>query len=262
MCGIVGYVGPREATPILSEGPAALEYRGYDSAGGALVSGGKLTVCKDKGKVDHLRELLGGVADGATLGISHTRWATHGAPSQANAHPHTDAAGRIALVHNGIIENYRAIKERLRKEGVTFRSETDTEALAQLVGWYYARSGKLADAVRRALAEVEGTFGVAVVARDCPGLLIGARRGSPLVVGIGEGEYVLASDACAIVRHTKRVIYLKDNNLVELTPAGHRTTTLDNRAVAHEVQQLEYDAEALAKGGFRHFMLKEIFEQP
>jgi glutamine---fructose-6-phosphate transaminase (isomerizing) len=260
MCGIVGYIGPRQAFPILIEGLSALEYRGYDSAGVALVNAKKMLIYKDKGKVDHLKEMINGKPVDATLGISHTRWATHGVPSQVNAHPHTDAKGRIALVHNGIIENYTILRERLKKEGIVCKSETDTEVLAQLVGLYYT-DGDLPKAVRKALSEVDGTFGIAVVAKDNPDQLVGARKGAPLVVGIGEGEYFLASDASAIVRHTKRVIYLKDNHLVILGREGYETTTFDNKAITYEVQQLEFNAEVLAKGGFPHFMLKEIFEQ-
>lgn len=261
MCGIVGYIGKRDAYPILIEGLSALEYRGYDSAGIALVDSQGLTIFKDKGKVDNLRLITKDQINGSFLtGIAHTRWATHGAPSMINAHPHMDHKKRIALVHNGIIENYASIKERLSEEGIEFSSETDSEVLAQLIGKYY--EGDLAAAVRRALLEVEGTFGIAVVARDNPGIIVGARRGSPLVVGIGESELLLASDASAIVRHTNQVIYLKDNNLIELKPDGFYTTTLDNRKINPEIQMLDWDASSLAKGGFEHFMLKEIFEQP
>ena len=260
MCGIVGYIGKREAYPILIEGLSVLEYRGYDSAGIALVNCNGLIVFKDKGKVDNLKEITKSARHDGGLGIAHTRWATHGGPSKCNAHPHTDCKNRIALVHNGIIENYVALKEKLKKEGVAFSSETDTEVLAQLVGKYY--TGDLAAAVRRALADVEGTFGIAVVAHDNPGVMIGARRGSPLVVGIGENELFLASDASAIVRHTRKVIYLKDNNLIELKHGEFNTTTIDNRKVNPEIQNLDGDTEALVKGGFPHFMLKEIFEQP
>jgi glucosamine--fructose-6-phosphate aminotransferase (isomerizing) len=261
MCGIVGYIGKREAYPVLIEGLSALEYRGYDSAGVALLDKGNILVCKNKGKVEQLRALADKkVKKGPTLGIAHTRWATHGVPSQANAHPHTDAANKIALVHNGIIENYATLKEKLNKEGVVFRSDTDTEVLAQLVGKYY--KGDLVEAVSQALAEVDGTFGIAVIAKDNPDMLVGARRGSPLVVGVGEGEYFLASDASAIVRYTKRVIYLKDSSLVVLNRQEHTTMDLDKKIVAHEIHHIDYSAEALAKGGFRHFMLKEIFEQP
>lgn len=261
MCGIVGYIGKKDAYPILIEGLSALEYRGYDSAGIALVDANGLAVYKDKGKVDNLKQITRDVVkEGFTTGIAHTRWATHGAPSKINSHPHLDCNNRIAVVHNGIIENYASLKEQLIKEGVVFNSETDSEVLAQLIGKYY--DGDLVDAVRKALLIVEGTYGIAVVAADNPGIMIGARRGSPLVVGIGKDELLLASDASAIVRHTNQVIYLKDNNLIELKLDGFNTTTLDNRKISPEIQKLEWDATALAKGGFDHFMLKEIFEQP
>jgi glutamine---fructose-6-phosphate transaminase (isomerizing) len=263
MCGIVGYIGNQEACPILINGLAALEYRGYDSAGIAIVNDKKKPqVFKDKGNVTHLREIMKKTSLQGSTGIAHTRWATHGAPSQINAHPHSDQANRIALVHNGIIENYSSLKERLKGEGVRFKSETDTEVLSQLVGRYYT-NGDLGGAVRKALLEVQGTFGIAVIAFDNPGVLIGARKGSPLVVGVGDNELFLASDASAIVHHTKKVIYLQDGNLIELHKNGEYTTvTLDNKAVNTEIHHLEWDAEALAKGGFDHFMLKEIFEQP
>jgi len=261
MCGIVGYIGKRDAYPILIEGLSALEYRGYDSAGIALVNAKGFSVYKDKGKVDHLREITKKVpVGGCGTGIAHTRWATHGAPSQINAHPHLDQSSRIAVVHNGIIENFSFLKQKLIKEGIKFCSETDSEVLAQLIGKYY--EGDLVSAVRRALQDIEGTFGIAVVAADNPGVLVGARRGSPLVVGVGEDEMLLASDASAIVRHTKKVIYLKDNNMIELMHGNFNTTTLDNRKINPEIHSLEWDADALAKGGFKHFMLKEIFEQP
>jgi glucosamine--fructose-6-phosphate aminotransferase (isomerizing) len=241
----------------------ALEYRGYDSAGIALVDDGLLRVCKDKGKVENLRILMDALPSRrGTVGIAHTRWATHGGPSQKNAHPHCDTASRLALVHNGIIENYTSLRDKLRAQGVVFRSETDTEVLVHLIAQHLTTNGNLVEAVQRALAEVHGTFGIAVVSQDHPDQLIGARRGSPLVVGIGDGEYYLASDASALVRHTKRVVYLKDNDMVVLTRTGYETRTLDNKKTEYEVQQLEYDAASLAKSGFEHFMLKEIFEQP
>ncbi len=261
MCGIVGYVGTKEAYPVLIEGLSVLEYRGYDSAGIALVKDNGLEIHKDKGKVDNLRSITENIDKTIHgTGIAHTRWATHGAPSKINAHPHTDQHSKIALVHNGIVENYSIIKEMLQKEGVQFQTETDTEVLAQLVGKYY--DGDLAGAVRRALLEVEGTFGIAVIAHDKPGLLVGARRGSPLVVGVGEDEMFLASDASAIVAHTKDVIYLKDNNLIEMTPQEYNITTLDNKHINPEITTIEWSADALAKGGYDHFMLKEIYEQP
>lgn len=261
MCGIVGYIGAREAYAVLIEGLSVLEYRGYDSAGIAMVSENGMMIFKDKGKVDNLRLITGDIAKTAfKTGIAHTRWATHGAPSLINSHPHTDENKKIALVHNGIIENYSHLKDKLIKEGVKFRSETDSEVLAQLIGKYY--EGDLTAAVQRALADVDGTFGIAVVAADNPGVLVGARRGSPLVVGVGDGELLLASDASAIVAHTKNVIYLKDSTMIELTPDGFTTTTLDNKKVSSEIEHLECSADVLAKGGYSHFMLKEIFEQP
>jgi glucosamine--fructose-6-phosphate aminotransferase (isomerizing) len=238
-----------------------LEYRGYDSAGIAMVNGGGLEVYKDKGKVENLRAITKHIGQGSPkIGIAHTRWATHGAPSMINSHPHVDQGNKIALVHNGIIENYARLKDKLIEDGVRFSSETDTEVLAQLVGLYY--EGDLEAAVRRALLEVEGTFGIAVVAHDNPGEIIGARRGSPLVVGVGENEMLIASDASAIVRHTKKVIYLKDNNIIKLHADSYSITSLDNIKINAEIQNIEWDADALAKGGFDHFMLKEIFEQP
>jgi glutamine---fructose-6-phosphate transaminase (isomerizing) len=260
MCGIVGYIGKNNAYPILVEGLSALEYRGYDSAGIALVDNKKMNVYKSAGKVSCLKDFTKDKNCEGTIGIAHTRWATHGAPSDANAHPHTDYRGKIALVHNGIIENYATLKDQMKKEGVKFSSETDTEVLAQLVGKFY--NGDLVEAVLAALALVEGTFGIAVIAHDNPDMLVGARRGSPLVVGLGDSELFLASDASALVRHTKKVIYLKDNNLVVLTRNHHQVMDLDKKTVRHEVHQIEYDANTLARGGFDHFMLKEIFEQP
>jgi glucosamine--fructose-6-phosphate aminotransferase (isomerizing) len=260
MCGIIGYIGTRDAYPILMDGLHTLEYRGYDSAGVALINNNKMNIYKNKGKVDGLKSLVAKKDVKGTLGIAHTRWATHGGPSQVNAHPHGSQSGAIALVHNGIIENYASLKERLKKDGVAFKSETDTEVLSQLVGLYY--KGDLVEAVLQALSEVEGTFGIAVIARDNPDLLVGARRGSPLVLGLGEDEFHLASDACAVVRHTKSVVYLKDNNLVEISRGSYQVMNLDKKALSPEVHHIDYDAEALAKGNFDHFMLKEIFEQP
>ncbi len=260
MCGIVGYIGTREAFPILIDGLSNLEYRGYDSAGLAINNGGILSIHKAVGKVEALKKSCESADVTGTMGIAHTRWATHGAPTAPNAHPHTDAAGKIALVHNGIIENYEILRERLEKEGILFKSQTDTEVLAQLVGKYY--QGDLLKAVRRALAEVDGTFGIAVIARDNPDRIIGARRGSPLVLGIGNGEFFLASDAAPIATYTDRVVYIKESHLVDIGRDGYRILTLDNREASHEVATLTYGSEALAKKGFAHFMLKEIFEQP
>ncbi|MCY2932369.1 MAG: glutamine--fructose-6-phosphate transaminase (isomerizing) [Planctomycetota bacterium] len=264
MCGIVGYVGKKRACGVLVEGLKRLEYRGYDSAGICVVHEGRLHIVKAAGRVSKMEALALADVDvqAGTIGISHTRWATHGAPTEANAHPHTDSTGRIALVHNGIIENYATLKKFLIDKGHVFVSETDTEVLAQLVGSFY-NDGKtsLADAVLAALGEVTGTYGIAVVCQDEPGTLVVARKGSPLIVGVGTDEYVVASDAAAIIEHTSNVIYLNDNEMAVLTSEGMRTTTLDNVPVRKEIRQIEWSLEQIAKGGFEHFMLKEIMEQ-
>ncbi|MFM8720628.1 MAG: class II glutamine amidotransferase, partial [Chthoniobacterales bacterium] len=212
MCGIVGYVGPAEAAPILLDGLRRLEYRGYDSAGVALGNNGSLEIRKAVGRIDNLAQALGESPVHGNRGISHTRWATHGAVTQDNAHPHTDQSGRIVLVHNGVIENYQRLREELEREGHVFHSQTDTEVLAHLIGKYAIQLGEpsadhLVEAVRMALREVQGTYGIAVMHRDIPNLLLGARRGSPLVVGVGQGENFLASDPLALVSHTRDVVY-------------------------------------------------------
>jgi glucosamine--fructose-6-phosphate aminotransferase (isomerizing) len=261
MCGIIAYIGHREACPILTEGLKRLEYRGYDSAGVAVVSDDKLVIRRAVGRISALEAKLDGALNGATVGMAHTRWATHGAPTEANAHPHCDANGRLALVHNGIIENYRALSTYLRHEGIELVSETDTEVLAKLIGHLYA--GNLADAVRKALNEVRGTFGIAVIHADEPDVIVGARRGSPLIVGIGKDEYIIASDASAILQHTSQVIYLEDNEIaVVRRDGGFRTMTLDAAPVSKEVSEIEWTLEQLELGGHEHFMSKEIFEQP
>lgn len=260
MCGIVGYVGGKQALPILLEGLRNLEYRGYDSAGLAVHHAGKLVVVKEKGKVDELAGLTGRVKLAGSCGIAHTRWATHGEPSRINAHPHMDRLGEIAIVHNGIIENYMLLKKKLQNKGIEFRSATDSEVVAHLIDSYY--NGDLAEAVRRALLDLEGTYGLAVVSSRNPGLIVGARKGSPLVVGVGEDEFFLASDVSALVRHTKNVVYLSDGNLVTLNSEGYETSTLDARKITPSVHRVDFDVAKMAKGGFPHFMLKEIHEQP
>lgn len=260
MCGIVGYLGNQAAQPILLEGLKRLEYRGYDSAGVALMEEG-LSVIRSVGRISNLEQRLAARGESeATLGIAHTRWATHGEPSEANAHPHRDSAGRIALVHNGIIENYATLREYLAEQGIACRSATDTEVLAQLVGLLY--EGDLAAAVRSALREVQGTYGIAVIAADCPELMVAARKGSPLLVGVGDDEYVVASDPAAVVQHTDRVIYLEDGEMAVITPDSVRTMTLDNVAVDKEVACIEMSLEQIELGDYEHYMLKEIFEQP
>ncbi len=259
MCGIIGYVGHRPALPILIEGLRRLEYRGYDSAGVALVGDGRIDLAKRAGRLAVLEQTLDTELT-HTTGIGHTRWATHGAPTDVNAHPHTDDSGKIAVIHNGIIENDRALRIYLQQQGVTFRSETDTEVLAHLIARFYA--GDLEEAVRQALHEVRGTYGIAVVCADEPSVMIAARQGSPLILGIGKGEHLVASDAAAILAHTTQVIYLDDGEMACLTPDSVKTTTLDATPVAKAVQEIEWSLEQIELAGYDHFMLKEIVEQP
>jgi glucosamine--fructose-6-phosphate aminotransferase (isomerizing) len=262
MCGIVGYVGHRQCLPILLEGLKRLEYRGYDSAGVAIQSDGKVGVRKAAGKIRVLEERLSDGAPAGTTGIAHTRWATHGEPNDVNAHPHTDCSGRVALVHNGIIENYTVLKSALQAEGHRFRTDTDTEVLAHLIEKHLQRGLKLEQAVGAALRAVEGTYGIAVVCADEPGVVVGARNGSPLVVGVGDGEYFLASDVAPIVEHTRQVVYLDDGEMAVLSPDGFHTATIEHERVDKEVHEVEWDLGRIEKGGFAHFMLKEIYEQP
>ena len=262
MCGIVAYVGKRECIDILVEGLRRLEYRGYDSAGVAIQNGRALQVVKRAGKLRELESLLAHDQPRGTAGIAHTRWATHGEPNDNNAHPHTDTRSRIALVHNGIIENYQVLKSALEAEGHRFTTDTDTEVLAHLIEKYRARGLKLEQAVRAALADVEGTYGIAVICADEPGTIVGARMGSPLVVGISDDEYFLASDVAPIVDHTRQVVYLDDGEMAVLSPEGFRTTTINAEPVSKVVEEVEWDLAKIEKGGFAHFMLKEIFEQP
>ena len=260
MCGIVGYVGPRKAYPLLMEGLQRLEYRGYDSAGVALLEGGGMVIQKNAGKIAVLLERLKDCDFKATNGIAHTRWATHGEPTDTNAHPHTGMTGKIAVVHNGIIENYATLKEVLKRQGRIFKTDTDTEILVHLIEEYY--EGNLLEAVRRALTQVEGTYGIAVISSDNPGVLVAARSGSPLVIGCGDGENFVASDVAALLRHTNRVVYLEDGEMAEVTQAGFSITTLDNVEVSRHLQEISWSLDMIEKGGFDHFMLKEIFEQP
>ncbi|HOQ87600.1 MAG TPA: glutamine--fructose-6-phosphate transaminase (isomerizing) [Phycisphaerae bacterium] len=260
MCGIVGYIGHRPARPILIEGLKRLEYRGYDSAGLALVHDDRITIRRSVGRIAALESKLDEKGSDAIVGIAHTRWATHGGPSEKNAHPHVSRSGRIALVHNGIIENYRALRTFLEQQGICCVSETDTEVLAQLIGHFY--DGNLEQAVRDALHEVQGTYGIAVVSADEPDRLVAARKGSPLIIGIGDGEYILASDAAAIIAHTHQVIYLSDGEMATLTRDGFRTMTLDAVPVTKEVTAVEFSLDQIELGGHEHFMAKEIFEQP
>ncbi len=260
MCGIIGYVGPRPAAQLLLDGLKRMEYRGYDSAGIAVVNGTGVTIEKAAGKLGQLEEKVLGRLPKGTVGIGHTRWATHGAPTTANAHPHTDLQGRIALIHNGIIENAGAIRTLLEKRGHSFRSETDTEVLAHLVGSLY--QGDLEEAVAAALREVDGAYGIAVISADEPDVVVAARKGSPLIVGVGDGEWFVASDASALLEHTRSVIYLDDGEMVVLNRQGYRVRDLQVRKISKAVDQIEWDLDTIERGGYEHFMLKEIFEQP
>ncbi len=269
MCGIIGYVGKQSAGPLLLEALRRLEYRGYDSAGIALLDDSRLQVRKKTGRIDAglAPFVKSSPVQGAT-GIGHTRWATHGAPCDENSHPHLDASGRIAVVHNGVIENFDRLRERLIKAGHKFKSQTDTEVLAHLIGEHYEKQSganngahPLAAAVTEAVAEVIGAYGIAVVCVDFPGIIVGARRGSPLIVGIGDGENFLASDVTAVASHTRQVVYLKDYDIVTLS--ADRFTVVNAGAESKfQISQIEFDSAAVERGDFAHYMLKEIYEQP
>src|SRR5205809_1058613 len=274
MCGIVGYVGRAKATPILLDGLRRLEYRGYDSAGLAIVEKGRLETRKCAGRIAALEKLVRKQPVSGSLGVSHTRWATHGKVNDENAHPHFDASGKLALVHNGVIENYQTLKDELIRNGDTsFRSETDTEVLAHLIGKIYddscastvdaaGRKGRLFDAVRAALRQVIGTYGIALVHADVPDFMVGARRGSPLVLGVGNGENFLASDVSAIVAYTRDAVYLNDFDVVAAGPDKFEISSLAGDISEHPVSKVEFTAEDIRKGDYPHYMLKEIFEQP
>jgi glucosamine--fructose-6-phosphate aminotransferase (isomerizing) len=260
MCGIVGYVGPRKALPVLLEGLKRLEYRGYDSAGVAVIVGGQLVVRKAAGKIATLESQLGKEVDGATTGMAHTRWATHGAPTSKNAHPHGDCAGNIAVVHNGIIENHAALRQMLLAKGHRFVSDTDTEVLAHLIEQFY--QGSLEQAVATALQEVEGAYGIVVLSVKEPNTMVAARSGSPLLIGIGNGENFVASDPSAVLAYTRSVVYLDEGNLAVVTPTGYQVKDRHAVPLSKEVSQIDWDLATIERGGFAHFMLKEICEQP
>lgn len=263
MCGIVAYVGPREACPLVLKGLKRLEYRGYDSAGVALLNGEGLKVYKKKGKVVDLEHELAGKNLHATIGMGHTRWATHGEPNDVNAHPHYSFHRGLAIIHNGIIENYAAIKQSLRSKGREFRSETDSEVLIQFIEDIQENTGSsLEEAVRQALLEVVGAYAIVVMSADDPTQLIAARKGSPLVIGVGEDEFFFASDATPIVEYTKDVVYLNDYEIAIVRNGELKIVTLDNTQTTPYVEKVELELAAIEKGGFDHFMLKEIFEQP
>ena len=266
MCGIIGYIGRREAAPLLLNGLKRLEYRGYDSAGMAVMNG-SMMMLKKKGSVSNLEELLnvsGTVMLGATVGIAHTRWATHGDPSDRNAHPHMNVSGDIALIHNGIIENYSALKQELMAEGYVFESDTDSEVLVHLIDriWKNDPALGLEGAVRQALRHVDGAYGICVVSSREPDKIVVARKGSPLVIGLGDGEFFIASDAAPIVEHTNKVVYLADGEMAVVTRESYTVKTIENVEQQKRVTELDFSIEKIEKGGFEHFMLKEIFEQP
>ena len=260
MCGIVGYVGRKRATDVLLSGLASLEYRGYDSAGVAVVCDGQLQVTRRVGKLVALREVIDAAPPACTTGIGHTRWATHGRPSEENAHPHTDCTGALAVVHNGIIENYMVLREELTAAGHVFRSETDTETIAHLIESYYA--GDLTAAVQAALARLEGAYAIAVAHRDHPDEIVAARKDSPLIIGIGEGENVVASDIPAVLRYTRDVMILEDGQVATVTASSVHVADVSGAAVTPERMLVEWDLSAAEKGGYEDFMLKEIHEQP
>ncbi len=262
MCGIVGYTGKQSASQILIEGLQRLEYRGYDSAGIAVGSTAESIVVKTVGKVSALvaqTAKVAGIAD-AHSGVAHTRWATHGVPTEQNAHPHTDDNVQFVCVHNGIIENYRALREQLERKEHVFSSETDSEVIPHLIAEFH--QGDFVNAVAASLRQIEGTFGIAVISKSYPGQIVTARRGSPIVIGVGDRENIVASDVSAIVKFTSQVIYLNDGDIASVTPTDVSIRNLDNLPVSREIQAIEWDIESVEKDGFDHYMLKEIFEQP
>ncbi len=260
MCGIVGYIGDGNAVEVVISGLRKLEYRGYDSAGIAVVRNGRLDALKQRGKLGALEEALARTDLSAPVGIGHTRWATHGSPTEANAHPHFDAPMDIAVVHNGIIENYQALRKRLAADGVEFRSQTDTETLAHLIRTHF--KGDLFAAVQAALREVHGAYAIAVVCKDRPDVIIAARKGSPLIIGLGEGESYIASDVPAIMKYTRKVVYLDNGQVAEVRRDGCRIETLDGVHIEARIEHIDWDDAAAEKDGYPHFMLKEIHQQP
>jgi len=262
MCGIVGYIGDKKVVPILIEGLKRLEYRGYDSAGLAVVDQGRMVIHRSVGKIKELENALWGSNLGGTIGLGHTRWATHGRPTEENAHPHTDCSGDLVVVHNGIIENYLALKEKLLAEGHLFRSETDTEVIAHLIEKYLKQERDIEVATRRALNDVTGAYAIGVLWKGDPGRIVGAKCASPLVVGLGQGDFFFASDVPAILNHTRNVLFLNDEEMVVLSRDGVQITTLQGEPVQRAVEKVLWSPILAEKGGYKHFMLKEIYEQP
>src|SRR6266403_601735 len=268
MCGIVGYVGDKQVVGVILDGLKKLEYRGYDSAGIAVVDEkGNLTIRRAEGKLRNLEEAIRLKPLDGTYGIGHTRWATHGRPSEENAHPHRDCSGKIVVVHNGIVENYLLLKKKLAQDGHKFTTETDTEIIAHLVEKYFLKTGNghrssLEEAVRKAVRELTGVFALAVIAIDEPNKIVAARNGPPAVIGLGKDEYFVASDVPAILYHTRDLFFLGDGDLAVITPQGVQLTDFDGKPIVRQVQHVTWDPIMAEKGGFKHFMLKEIYEQP
>ncbi|MBK7106361.1 MAG: glutamine--fructose-6-phosphate transaminase (isomerizing) [Ignavibacteriae bacterium] len=262
MCGIVGYIGNKNCVPIITNGLKMLEYRGYDSAGIGIIQGNNCYVEKKVGKVSFLDDALKSSGISAAIGIGHTRWATHGGPSEINAHPHFNSDKTICLIHNGIIENYSVLKKELISEGFEFISETDTEVIVHLVDRFFKKGNTLFKSVRKALAEVEGAYGICVISSEEPDKIIVARKGSPLVIGVGNGENFVASDVSALVAHTSQVVYLDDSEIAEVTKDGFQAFSIADREIKKEIEEITISLDEISKGGFKHFMMKEIMEQP
>lgn len=262
MCGIIGYIGRKRVLPILLNGLKRLEYRGYDSAGVGYIESKKLNVVKSIGKISNLQRLLFDIETDSSIGIGHTRWATHGAPSDKNAHPHLNGTRTIAIVHNGIIENYKTLKQMLKEMGYQFSSETDSEVIAHLISYFYDKEKNFFNAVRLALHEVEGAYGLCCISSYEPDKIIAARKGSPLIIGVGEGEHFIASDAPAILEYTDNVIFLEDGDIAEIRKDQFEIRALNNQIMSREIMKLDLDVSTIEKGGYPHYMLKEIFEQP
>ena len=261
MCGIVGYVGNREAVPVIVDGLRRLEYRGYDSAGIAVMNGSqKLELRRASGKLRNLEEAIRLKPLSGSYGIGHTRWATHGRPTEENAHPHRDCTGEIVVVHNGIVENYLALKKQLAEEGHEFKTETDTEIIAHLIEKHF--KGNLESAVRTAVKQLTGVFAISVVSSADPNKIVSARQGPPVVIGLGDQEFFVASDVPAILSHTRDMFFLNDGDLAILTPDGVQLTDFDGKTVRRQVSHIMWDPIMAEKGGYKHFMLKEVFEQP
>lgn len=265
MCGIVGYIGNKQVVEVLTEGLRKLEYRGYDSSGIAVNTDGKIKIYKAEGKLQNLCDLLKNheqETKNATIGIGHIRWATHGAPTEINAHPHTCTCGKLVIVHNGIIENFKELKDELMKKGCSFCSQTDTETVAHLVAQEYAKTKDLTQAVRLATKQIQGAYALCIMHQDLPEVLVATKRNAPLLVGIGEGEFFVASDVPAIIEHTKKAMYLNDDEIVTLTKSKMTLIDAENNELSQKIEVLPWEPVALSKMGFKHFMLKEIHEQP